>query len=115
MIGDGMMKLLHIALVLLAKPGSILLLDEVENGLHYTMYTKLWKSIATLAVQEKCQIIATTHSYECINGAFEGVQAAGIEDSFAYIRLDKNENGIIPKTYTFDALGRSLDTDWEVR
>ena len=114
-IGDGLKKLLHIALVLLAKPGSILLLDEVENGLHYSMYSKLWKMISTLAIQEKCQIIATTHSYDCIIGALEGVQSANFEDSFVYMRLDKSDKGIVTKTYSNSALERALYTDWEVR
>ncbi|MCL1974608.1 MAG: ATP-binding protein [Firmicutes bacterium] len=113
--GDGIRKLLHIALVLLTKPGCILLLDEVENGLHYSLHAKFWEMISTLAVQEKCQVIATTHSYECISGALEGVKAATLEDSFAYTRLDRNENGISPKTFTSDMLERALDSDWEVR
>ena len=110
-IGDGLRKLLHLALILLAKPGSLLLLDEVENGLHYSMHAKLWETISTLAMQEGSQIVATTHSYECIGGALDGVTAAGFGDSFAYIRLDKNEKGIIPKTYSSEVLERALHTD----
>ncbi|MDR0294626.1 MAG: ATP-binding protein [Prevotellaceae bacterium] len=114
-IGDGTKKLLHIALVLLANPGCILLLDEVENGLHYSLYSKFWKMISALALQENCQIIATTHNYECINGALEGVKAANLEESFAYVRLDKSDKGVVPKTFTCDMLERALDSDWEVR
>ena len=114
-IGDGMRKLLNIALVLLTKPKSILLLDEVENGLHYSLHSKFWEMISTLAIQEDCQIIATTHSYECISGALEGVKKAGLDDSFAYARLDKGDKGVVPKVYTSDKLERALDSDWEVR
>lgn len=114
-MGDGIRKLLHIALVLLANPGCILLLDEVENGLHYSLHAKFWEMVSTLAIQEKCQVIATTHSYECISGALEGIMAAKLEDSFAYTRLDRSEKGIVPKTFTSDMLERALDSDWEVR
>ena len=114
-MGDGIRKLLHIVLVLLTKPGCILLLDEVENGLHYSLQAKFWEVISTLAIQEKCQIIATTHSYECINGALVGIKAANLDDSFAYIRLDRNENGVMPKTFTSDMLERAINSDWEVR
>ena len=114
-MGDGIRKLLHIALILLAKPGCILLLDEVENGLHYSLHTKFWEMISVLAIQERCQIIATTHSYECITGALEGVKAANQKDNFAYTRLDRDENCIVPKTFTSDMLERALDSDWEVR
>ncbi|MCL1816915.1 MAG: ATP-binding protein, partial [Clostridiales bacterium] len=114
-VGDGIRKLLHITLVLLTNPGCILLLDEVENGLHYSFHAKFWKMIATLVIQEKCQVIATTQSYECISGALEGIRAANLADSFTYIRLDKVEDIIAPKTYTSDMLERALDSDWEVR
>jgi len=114
-MGDGIRKLLHIALVLLTKPGCILLLDEVENGLHYSLYTKFWEMISTLAIQEKCQIIATTHSYDCISGAVKGIKAANLEDNFAYARLDKVDNSIVPKIFTCDMLERALGSDWELR
>jgi energy-coupling factor transporter ATP-binding protein EcfA2 len=114
-VGDGIGKLLHIALIMLTKPGSILLLDEVENGLHYTLHGKFWEMIASLAIQEKCQIVATTHSYECISGALEGIKATGLEEEFAYVRLDKVNETVVPKTYTSDMLERALEKDWEVR
>ena len=114
-MGDGIRKLLYIALVLLTKPGCILLLDEVENGLHYSLHAKFWELISIMAMQEKCQIIATTHSYECINGALEGVEAANLHDSFSYTRLDRSADSIVPKTFTSDMLERALDLDWEVR
>jgi len=82
-MGDGVRKLLHIVLIMLTKHRSILLLDEVENGLHYSLHTKFWEMISTLAKQEKCQIVATTHSYECINGALEGTKSASLTHSLA--------------------------------
>ncbi|MCL1986588.1 MAG: ATP-binding protein [Firmicutes bacterium] len=40
-MGDGIRKVLHIALTLLVNPGCILLIDEVENGLHYSLFPQL--------------------------------------------------------------------------
>jgi AAA15 family ATPase/GTPase len=114
-MGDGIRKLLHIALIMLTKPGCILLLDEVENGLHYSLHAKFWEMISTLATQEQCQIVATTHSYECISGALEGIKLANQEDNFAYVRLDKDGGTVVPKSYDSDMLERALDKDWEVR
>ena len=62
-MGDGIRKIMNVALTMLANPSCIILLDEVENGLHYSLHSKFWTVIASLATQEKCQIIATTHSY----------------------------------------------------
>ena len=115
-LGDGVRKLLFFALIMLAKPGCILLLDEVENGFHYTILSKFWEIISTLVKSENCQIIATTHSYECINGALEGVAATAQQASFNYVRLDKTtKDEIAPKHFSHEMLTRSIKDDWEVR
>ena len=115
-MGDGIRKILQVALFLLSDIKKPLLLDEAENGLHYTLHSKFWEMMSTLAIKEGRQIIATTHSYECIEGALEGVKEAGLEDSFAYVRLDKSDDGrIVSKIYDGDILKHALDMDWEVR
>ncbi|MCL2014840.1 MAG: ATP-binding protein [Defluviitaleaceae bacterium] len=114
-MGDGIRKVLHIALTLLVNSGCILLIDEVENGLHYSLFPKLWEIVAKLAIKNNCQVIATTHSYECIEGAAEGVQDSNLQDYFAFTRLDREEGTIKPKRYTFGSLERSINTGWEVR
>ena len=43
-----------------------ILIDEIETGFHYSMFDKLWEVIATTAKKNNCQIIATTHIYECM-------------------------------------------------
>ena len=114
-MGDGIRKIMNVALTILANPFSILLLDEIENGLHYSLHAKFWELIASLATQEKCQVIATTHSYECINGALEGVKNVELQDNFAYIRLDIEDENVVAKTFTSDMLEFALTSDWEVR
>ncbi|MDE5639326.1 MAG: ATP-binding protein, partial [Odoribacter sp.] len=44
--GDGLNKLLYIVLLITANPHSILLIDEIETGFHYSMFSKLWETIA---------------------------------------------------------------------
>lgn len=76
--GDGICKLLFILLAIIANPNSIILIDEIETGFHYSKYPKLWEVIANPARDYNCQIIATTHSYECIDGAIDGAEAANV-------------------------------------
>ena len=40
--GDGLNKLLFIVLSIAVNPHSILLIDEIETGFHYSMFRKLW-------------------------------------------------------------------------
>ncbi|MCL1873559.1 MAG: AAA family ATPase [Clostridiales bacterium] len=114
-MGDGIRKIMNVALTMLANPSSILLLDEIENGLHYSLHAKFWALITSLAVQEKCQIIATTHSYECINGALEGIKKEGLNEIFAYTRLAREDDCIISKEFSSKILEFALSTNWEVR
>ena len=80
--GDGLNKLLFIVLSIISNPDSILLIDEIESGFHNTMYPKLWETIALAARENACQIIATTHSYECIAGAIDGIEKADRKSDF---------------------------------
>lgn len=115
-MGDGINKLLRVLIIMLAyPPDTVLLLDEVENGFHYSFHRKFWKVVGNLAQKQKCQIIATTHSYECIQGALEGVSDNGLSDLMAYIRLAKTRNTIVPKYFSNEMLEFALESEMEVR
>lgn len=111
-IGDGVYKLIHLVLIMLANPGAIVLIDEIENGFHYSFFPKLWEMLANLASETNCQIIATSHSYECINGASN---LAVNSDLFRFIRLDRNGEKIIPHVFDADAFSFAVNNEWEVR
>jgi AAA15 family ATPase/GTPase len=116
-MGDGINKLLVILLCMIANPSCILLLDEIENGFHYSHMHKIWEIIATVTKEKKCQIFATTHSYECI----EAVQAINNEDSksfismFQLVRLERENDKITPVVLNGESLSFALNQNWEVR
>lgn len=114
-MGDGMNKLLSVLLAILANPGGAILIDEAENGLHYSFYGKYWALICKLAKESGCQVIATTHSYECIAGALEGAKKTNSEKSFGYIRLARMGEEISPKIFTDEKLAFALESEMEVR
>jgi AAA15 family ATPase/GTPase len=43
-----------------------LLIDEFENGLHYSIQDEIWATVFDLAGSLNMQIFATTHSWDCI-------------------------------------------------
>lgn len=113
--GDGLNKLLFIVLSIAVNPHSVLLIDEIETGFHYSILPSLWEIIAHTARDNSCQIIAATHSYECIAGAVDGVKKAGESSAFCYYRLDKNNTGSHVYRYSDDLLQMAVETDMEVR
>ena len=113
--GDGLNKLLFIVLSIAVNPHSIVLIDEIETGFHYSMLPGLWEIIAQTAFENHCQIIATTHSYECIVGAVDGIEKAKQQSAFCYYRLDKNLERNYAYRYSNDMLQTAVATDMEVR
>nr|WP_312536072.1 ATP-binding protein [Moraxella sp. CTOTU47618] len=65
-MGDGIMRLLQIILKIFSAKNGFLLIDEFENGLHYSVQPKVWELIFELAYRFNIQVFATTHSWDCI-------------------------------------------------
>lgn len=99
-MGDGMNRILTIILAMVNADNGFLLIDEFENGLHYTTQEQLWKVIFSLAKQLNIQVFATTHSEDCIRG-FEAVLNSSGQGDGKLIRLH-NDNGMI-KEVEFNA------------
>ena len=115
-LGGGINKLLDYLLVMAANPGSIILLDEIETGFHYSFYPKLWELIATFSEKTQCQVFATTHSHECIENALRGTSENGNRERFSYIRLGRNKEGVIqPHCFRPDMLEYAINANMEIR
>ncbi len=115
LLGDGVNRLLYIVLSMIGNPNSIILIDEIETGFHYSLHGKIWEVLARTARRCNCQIIASTHSYECIVGAIEGIKAAQAEESFCYYRLDKSELSHLAFRFDYSLLSKATDSEMEVR
>ena len=66
MQGDGLRRYLNIVAASANPMNNILLIDEIENGLHYSAYKKLWEAIFALATRTNKQVFVTTHSKETL-------------------------------------------------
>lgn len=64
-MGDGIWRLLGIALSLVSVRGGILLVDEIDSGLHYSTLYDLWKLVWETANKLDIQVFATTHNSDC--------------------------------------------------
>ena len=66
MTGDGLRRYLSIAACAANPMTHIIMLDEIDNGLHYSAYKKLWYALFSLAVDTNKQLFVTTHSKETL-------------------------------------------------
>jgi hypothetical protein len=114
LMGEGVRRLLSILLAIFRTPGGVVLIDEIENGLHYSVMQKVWQAIAHAARQADVQVFATTHSYECIAAAHEAITASGAGDLRLY-RLDRLDDHIEVAAYDQELLGYATEMSHEVR
>ncbi len=91
-MGEGMSRLLGLAMALASVPNSLLLVDEVETGFHYSILPQVWRLIFETAAKLNVQVFATTHSWDCI----EAFQAAATQHPQAGLlaRLENREGEV---------------------
>jgi ABC-type dipeptide/oligopeptide/nickel transport system ATPase component len=112
-LGDGMNRLFGIALALVNAKDGMLLIDEVENGLHYSVQPDVWKLIFETARNLNVQVFATTHSWDCIE-AFQKAAQESPEDGML-IRLAERQGNIISDVFSEKELGIATKRQIELR
>lgn len=113
-MGDGMLRLFHIIVALVNARDGFLLIDEFENGLHWSIQPKVWDILFRLSERLNVQVFASTHSRDCISG-FETAWK-NRDDIGCFFRLNTDMN--VPTTitkYTHEMLSDALETSVEVR
>ncbi len=90
-MGDGATRVFGIALPLAQAQNGAVLIDEVENGLHYSVQGEVWTSIFALAQRLNVQVFATTHSWDCVVG-FQYAANRSAAEGFLY-RLERKQGG----------------------
>ena len=112
-LGDGMTRLLGIASAMINCQDGMLLVDEIESGLHYSVLPDIWKLVFRTAKDLNIQVFATTHSKDCIE-AFAIAAAESPEDGML-IRLERQGENIVAKTIEEDMLVDAVNFEVEVR
>jgi len=116
-LGDGVKRVLLIALSLVNAKGSLLLIDEIETHLHHTVIRKLWKIIFEYAVKWNIQVVATTHSQDAIREFwYEAAEKEAYQEASQVLRLQLSREGkheVIQ--FPFPLLDSALEMEMEIR
>jgi len=116
LMGEGMTRLFNLVVAIGNAPKGLVLVDEIENGLHHSVLQKVWRVIAEAARQFDVQVFATTHSFECIEAAHRAFdEDLGFEYDFRLHRLERVNADIVARTSDREALRAALDMGLEVR
>ncbi len=95
-LGDGVHRMLAIALCLVMARGGCLLVDEIDLGLHHTVMRKMWHLVFQTAKRLNVDVFATAHSYDCVHALSAITTGDGRPaDEVALIRLERgNPRGV---------------------
>ncbi|WP_377475636.1 MAG: AAA family ATPase [Microcoleus anatoxicus] len=117
LFGDAMNRVAEIILKLINSEDKILLIDEIENGIHYKSQPEFWRVLFRLAVELDTQIFATTHSLEMLQAFAKVGLEQNQECSSAYFELAKKlkTNQIIGSRLDLETLNYALEHQEGVR
>ena len=114
-LGGGAVRLLNIVLSFYSAEGGVVVVDEIENGLHHSVLPDVWRKIMELGERLDVQSLMTTHSRECVLAAFE---ASGQDESgsqLALHRMSHHRGAIRSDMFDGETLGAALDLEFDIR
>lgn len=114
-MGDGINRILTIILALVNSDNGYLLIDEFENGLHYSTQEKLWEIIFNLSNKLNIQVFATTHSEDCIVGFENALNNPQNNLDGKLIRLDSINGKIKEVVFSKEELKIASEQNIETR
>ena len=117
MMGDGLRRYLSIVASAANPLIDILLIDEIDNGLHYSVYKNLWRALFALAEASNKQLFVTTHSKETLYYLNEELQnAPEYKTGMRLYTLEKTlKKGHQAYMLTHEGLRGACENDVEIR
>jgi len=113
-MGQGFNRLLDIYSEIVAAEAKVLLIDEIENGLHHSVLPTIWRGLFHAAEEVDVQIFATTHSWECVLAADRAAREEGNYE-LNLIRLDRVEDRVKATIIDQPTLDTAKELEWEMR
>ena len=111
-MGDGMWRMLAMAIAISQCQGGVLLVDEIDTGLHYSVMLKMWTLIYSAARELDVQVFATTHSEECVHSLSQiGLDSA--ENSISVQRIEPGKKHSVP--FDREEVAAAASSDVEIR
>ena len=119
MAGDGLRRYLMIMATAINPKHSIVLIDEIENGLHYSAYKLLWKSILSMSKSQDAQLFITTHNVETLQSLKSVLEEEGNQDHQDSVKVftieETKKSGFQTYGYSYEGFKEAIDNEMELR
>ena len=113
-MGDGFGNVIAMLSAIGSAKNGLCLIDELENGIHYSIQEKVWSSLALGAEKFDTQVWATTHSYDCLSSIHRAFEDR--PEDLRVHRLERKDDGLIAvHTFNYEMLAHALESGLEVR
>ncbi len=113
-LGDGAVRMFAAALALANCRDGFLVIDEAENGIHHGVQEDYWRMILQTAARNNVQVVATTHSWDCVGG-FARAAAALNDVEGRLVRLERRGKELRAVEYDEELLKTVAEQRIEVR
>ncbi|MGL5426654.1 MAG: AAA family ATPase, partial [Cetobacterium sp.] len=114
LVGDGLYNLLDIALTITLE-SKMVLIDEIENGMHYYALKELLKEVLKGASENKYQLFITTHSVDTLNAVRDILKFNTPNLDVSFINLKNKDGKLESKTYDKDNFLEKMSRGWDIR
>ena len=118
-LGSGVRKLLCIILAEFGCADGVLIIDEIENGLHVSVIKKIWDTMLAIAFQNNVQLFISTNSIDVIKGltdCLSGDDQVDNREKIAGFKLIKKEDDVVESLrYDYESLTYSINQNMEMR
>lgn len=114
MLGEGMGRLLSLVLAVLTTPNGLVLIDEIDNGLHHSVVESVWKVVGAAAREANSQVFATTHSRECYEAAYRAL-ADDPEQGLNLVQLFRLPAGVVARSLAPEQAAAAVENGIDLR
>lgn len=115
-MGDGAVRIFGMSTSFVGAADGFLLIDEAENGIHHTLQREYWEMVLCAAREYNVQVLATTHSWDCVAGfaqaAYDDEESEGLA---VRLETDDDKGGVRAVEYTERMLKVAAEQGIEVR
>jgi len=113
-VGQGIKSFIYNTASLLMLHDEVMCIDEIENGLHYSLLDTMWEIMLVVSKKRNIQLFATTHSKESIESYARVARKIGATD-IAFIELCEREYGVKAFVYPYEWFLDEMEQGHEVR
>lgn len=117
MAGDGVRRMINIIASIGSEDYNIVIIDELDNGLHYSAHKLMWRILLKFIEKRNMQLFVTTHNWECLQSLKCVMQDDEKLQELANIyNIAKTEHeGFQAYRYSFEGLKEAINNEIEIR